>query len=116
MMTVYMSNVNKQNHLNDNDLDEFYQEAKKINPKLYIDEYHLLTKRFLRKKKRTKLYSVFYDLGLGEFQEINFKRLDDGACTIYTQVKKDVLFGYLMGLLHGNICDSHENKEQENDN
>lgn len=102
MMVTYLTNLEKNlmESLADSDLNEIYQEVRKIDSRIYIEAREFKIKpHFFSKTKKITNYTMFISNG-GEAQIYNFPNISEGS-SINPYVSRNQIYTYLLGFLNG---------------
>lgn len=90
-------NYNKS--LEDSEIKELLEKANAIDPSWVIEERKFQTnKKWFRKSKEVKLYTLYHHVHSIEYQIINFA---GGVNSIHTMVEKPTIINFLNGYLGG---------------
>lgn len=100
-ITTYLSNAEREswNFVDDKDINEIFQDVRKIDNRWLIETRPFVVKKFF-KTKTVVLYSLYYDF-VHEAQIINFPPESSESCSINTIIGKSSIMSYLLGLLAG---------------
>jgi hypothetical protein len=101
MMVTYFNLDERERYseVEDKELNQIYQEAKKVQD-FFIREFHYYVKKgFFSKTEKVTRYSIYGCLDSVQVQCLNFMPDTDSESSINTHVSRAVVFAFCMGLL-----------------
>lgn len=94
------SEIKNYTTVKDKELNELFQEVRRdFENEFFISEMEVITRRWFKKPVHETFYTLYKATGLPEVQVINF--YVDGASSINTGVKKELVMALFYGMLNG---------------